>query len=76
MTQPITENKSSDQEAPGPEACSKKPRPPHADFGSGGAPHLSNCPKCRTPIARHIEVCTSCGARVADFPSPDRPRRE
>jgi predicted amidophosphoribosyltransferase len=33
-----------------------------------------HCPKCRTPIGRETEFCTSCGAEVDKVPSVDRPR--
>jgi hypothetical protein len=37
-------------------------------------PRLLNCPKCRLPLALYIEVCPSCGVRIADLPSVDRPK--
>lgn len=36
---------------------------------------LGNCPKCRTPLGPQIKLCLSCGARVDEVPSVDRPRR-
>jgi rubredoxin len=36
-------------------------------------PRLLNCPKCRLPLALYIEICPSCGVRIADLPSVDRP---
>ncbi|MCE5238365.1 hypothetical protein LLH23_07710 [bacterium] len=51
-------------------------RKPADDSPEPAAPNLEltiHCPKCRTPIGRDTQVCTSCGAEVEKVPSVDRP---
>ncbi len=54
------------------EDCSEqtKKTQQNASFGVRLTVH---CPKCRTVIDENTQLCTGCGAIIADVPSVDRP---
>ncbi|MHB8997625.1 MAG: hypothetical protein ACYC63_20460 [Armatimonadota bacterium] len=52
-------------------SCDETPQQPAAI--PPAPPPLLNCPKCRTPLGPDIELCCSCGVKVKQMASVDRP---
>lgn len=53
--------------------CSKQTKKIHQKAGCG-VRLTFHCPKCRTVIDENTQLCTGCGAIIADVPSVDRPQ--
>jgi len=51
--------------------CSKQTQKTHHNV-SGELRLTVHCPKCRTVIDENTQLCTGCGAIIADVPSVDR----